>query len=126
MPELPKDWGLTTKTGERGNCEVWGKDDAGKDYRVRACDTSGITEKDLKDLKAADREIYTSREQGIRQFVKGLTGEKRETDQIEKIRSFEDSDWIESAMPVVRAGMGNTSISFSHISKEKWDNIWRN
>lgn len=131
MPELPKSWGLKTKKNARGKCEVWGKDDSGNDYKVRECDTASVTEKDVTELKAADRESYSNRESGAREFVKNLVGpqpDKNPEAQLTAQLEFDESDWIEAALPVVHAGFGRKgcAIGFSHIPQEKWDALWRN
>ncbi|SRR5579871_695848 len=108
--KLPKSWGLKSKRRADGKLDIIGKDDAGQDYRVRTTDTPEITETDLKELHAADREAYPNREAGVRTFMRNLTGEpERHMTEMEKVHAalnFDESDWIAAAEPVVHAGLG--------------------
>jgi hypothetical protein len=124
MPELPKSWGLKTRKNARGTLDIIGKDDAGNDYKVRTTDAAHITERDITELHAADREAYSNPESGAREFVRNLVGEKLDTS-LDAQLAFDESDWIAAAEPVVRAGFGGCTISFSDIPQERWDNIWR-
>lgn len=77
MPSLPESWGLTTKPNERGTLDVLGKDDLGNEYKVRTTDTPGITDTDITELRAADRESYSNRTEGARNFVSSLVDSGR-------------------------------------------------
>ena len=103
MPELPESWGLATKKRADGKLDIIGKADNGAPYKVRTTDTGAITETDIQELKAADRESYANRETGVRQFVSGLTewGQGREAAREAKLYD----ELTEAAGPVVYAGL---------------------
>ena len=69
MPNLPKSWGLKTKKRTDGKLDIVGKDDAGKEYRVRTTDGPGVTDHDIKELHDADRESYKDRRLAAKQYV---------------------------------------------------------
>jgi hypothetical protein len=117
MAELPASWDLTVKQNALGKAEVWGKADDGSDYRVRSCDTAGITDKDVFELRAADRESYSNRESGVRQFVSSLAGESK----VETAENFDDSEWIGAAEPVVDAGFGRVRFGYSRGYARNFD-----
>ena len=98
MPELPKSWGLRKVKRGDGKLDIVGKDDAGKEYRVRTTDGPSITEKDVQELHAADREAYVSREEGIRSFVGGIVADNARREQERQDRFGEDM--AEAAGPV--------------------------
>ena len=128
MPELPKSWGLKTRKNARGTLDIIGKDDAGNDYKVRTTDTEHITERDITELHAADREAYSNPESGAREFVRNLVGPQEDKSPeavLDRQLHFDDSEWVAAAEPIVRAGFGGCTISFSDIPQERWDNIWR-
>jgi len=130
MPELPKSWGLKAKKNARGTLDIIGKDDAGNDYKVRTTDTADVTDTDIAELKAADRESYSNRESGAKEFVKNLLGEQQDKSPealLDAQLSFDDSDWIAAAEPIVHAGFERKgcTVGFSDIPQEKWDAIWR-
>jgi hypothetical protein len=116
MAKLPKSWGLKTKRRNDGKIDIIGKDDAGRDYRVRTTDHSEITDKDLRELKNADRESYSNRTAGVREAVKNLVGEPERKltllEQTEAALHFDESDWIAAAEPVVRAGFGRPVLGY--------------
>jgi hypothetical protein len=122
--ELPKSWGLETKKRDDGKLDVIGKDDNGYEYRVRTTDQSHITQKDLDELKAADRESYPNRDAGCRAFINNLTGGKKDNvPLIEQAMNFDDGEWIEAAEPVIAAGFGNKSYGSTRAYRkgvERW------
>ena len=100
MAELPSSWGLRSKKRKDGKLDIIGKDDLGNDYRVRQTDGPAITERDVREIAAVDRERTTAKE-----FVTDLVRDgqaRRETEE----RVFED-ELMEAAGPVVRAGLGS-------------------
>lgn len=103
MAELPASWNLTTKPNDKGTLDVMGKDDTGADYRVRITDHKELTERDVSEIAAADREKTTAKE-----FCQGLVNHsaqfKRDSE-----REFED-ELFELAKPVVNAGMHRVSV----------------
>jgi hypothetical protein len=107
---LPESWGLETKKRDDGKLDIVGKDDNGYDYRVRTTDQDHITQKDVDELHAADRETYANRDAGCRAFINNLTGGKKEkVPVIEQAMAFDDPEWLEAAKPVIAAGFGHKS-----------------
>lgn len=74
MASLPKSWGLKTKKRSDGKLDIVGKDDAGRDYTVRTTDTGHITDRDISELRDADRENYAgySRKEAARIFTQKI------------------------------------------------------
>ena len=100
MPQLPKSWGLKTKKRADGKLDIIGKDDAGQDYRVRTTDGPGISDKDISELRDADRETYAgySRHEAAKKYVGKIVdyGTRQK-----KAREAEfGADLEEAAMPV--------------------------
>lgn len=126
MAELPKSWGLRTRKNKKGTLDIIGKDDSGKDYKVRTTDTAGITDRDITELKAADRESYSNRESGAREFVKKLVGEEEKLSPIEAISKFDDSDWIAAAEPIVHAGFERKGLTAGYSRKyaDNYDRVF--
>lgn len=62
MAELPSGWGLKKKKRADGKLDIIGKDDSGQEYKVRTTDGPDVTDGDLKELAAVDREQTTARE----------------------------------------------------------------
>lgn len=121
MAELPSSWGLTSQVNEQGKTEITGKTDAGEPYLVRTCDGPGITERDVAELRAADRDAYPNREVACNEFIKGLVGEEKKVSPLEGALTFDDSDWIEAAMPAVEAGFGRKSFGYSRAFARNFD-----
>lgn len=119
--ELPSSWGLKTKKRDDGKLDIVGKDDLGGEYRVRTTDTAEITERDVQELKDADRESYSDRSKGARELVSKIAahGKKR---QDESEASFTD-ELMEAAGPVVLAGLERegSSVNFQRIPQWRWD-----
>src|SRR3974390_959213 len=97
MAELPKSWNLTTRLNGTGKMEVFGKDDLGGEYKVRTCDSDGITDADVGEIAAVDRERTTATE-----FVNGVIEHGRRATR-DREANFLD-DLTDAAGPVVRAG----------------------
>lgn len=98
MPELPSSWNLTTRPRGDGKLDIMGKDDAGREYRVRTTDAPGVTEHDIAEISAVDRERTNARE-----FVRGLMDNQSRINAAREAR-FQDS-LEDAAGPVVRAGL---------------------
>jgi hypothetical protein len=98
MAELPASFGLTVKKNDKGKAEVWGKDDLGGDYRVRQCDAAEITDTDVAEIAAVDRERTTAKE-----FVGNLCEDGA------RLRGARESafydDLVEGALPIAYAGL---------------------
>jgi hypothetical protein len=131
MAELPKSWGLQAEKNAKGTLDIIGKDDAGNPYKVRTTDTDHVTEKDITELRAADRENYSNRDSGAREFIRNLIGSQEDKSpeaQLEAQLSFDDSEWIAAAEPIVHAGFERKgcTVGFPNISQERWERMWRN
>lgn len=124
MPKLPKSWGLKTKRRADGKLDVLGKTDMGEPYRVRTTDGPEISDHDLKELHAADREAYRDRKTGASAFVGDLVaGAKRREDQREQ--QFAE-DMIEAAGPVSfalldRKGHSAPFTGSTHAYRQGWE-----
>jgi hypothetical protein len=96
--KLPSNWGLKTKKRADGKLDILGKTDAGDEYRVRTTDGPDVTDTDLAELKAADRESYPDRKTAARSFVGNLMAGS-EARQRSRESAFED-EMVEAAGPV--------------------------
>jgi hypothetical protein len=120
MSELPKSWGLETRKNSRGTLDVIGKDDTGHEYKVRTTDAPAITETDVAEIAAVDRERTTAKE-----FVDGVVKwgrqrrESRETDFYE--------DLCEAAGPVVHAGLERegATVGYSRKYAQNWEKVFK-
>ena len=122
--DLPENWGLTTVKRDDGKLDVLGKADNGESYRVRTTDHAEITETDIQELKAADRESYSNRESGVRQFCRRLAGDgesKREREE-----SLFLDDLTEAAGPVLRAGFEQerATVGSSRRYRQNYDSVF--
>jgi len=122
--DLPENWGLSTVKRDDGKLDILGKADNGEPYRVRTTDHAEITETDIQELKAADRESYSNRESGVRQFCRSLAGDgesKREREE-----SLFLDDMTEAAGPVVRAGFGQerATVGSSRRYRQNYDSVF--
>ena len=124
MAELPKSWGLRTVARPDKKLDIIGKDDAGEDYRVRTTDEDHITQRDIDELHAADRETYANRESGAREFCNQLCPkEDKSVPVLDRAMQFDDPEWIEAAMPIAKAGLGTISFGSTHNYRngvERW------
>lgn len=122
--ELPENWGLSTVKRDDGKLDIIGKADNGDGYRVRTTDHAEITETDIQELKAADRESYSNRESGIRQFCKNLTSHG------ESKRAREENilldDLTEAAGPVIRAGFEQerSTVGSNRRYRKNYDSVF--
>ena len=89
MAKLPESWGLKTKRRNDGRVDIVGKDDAGRDYVARTTNGSTVTDRDVSELAAADREQYPNREAGAKKIVSGLM-ERQEARKAAREQAFED------------------------------------
>lgn len=119
MAELPSSWGLKTKRRGDGKLDIVGKDDTGHDYRVRTTDTAEVTEKDVRELKAADRESYANPETRTYDYIKHLTANPKKAEQ--EARDLDD--WTEAAGPVVHAGLERkgSTLGSTAAYRRGWD-----
>jgi hypothetical protein len=102
MPELPSSWGLRKKKRPDGKLDILGKTDSGEDYKVRTTSGPEVTDSDIKEIAAVDREQTTARE-----FVKSVIDNQQ---QIDKQREAEmDSEWTALAEDIVGECTTNTS-----------------
>jgi hypothetical protein len=115
---------LTTKKREDGKLDILGKDDAGAEYRVRTTDTAAVTEKDVQELKDADRESYSDRSKGAREFVNKIAAYGQQREQ-ERESAFEN-ELMEAAGPVVHAGLERKGATvgggYSRRGQENYEN----
>lgn len=121
MPELPQSWGLTTTKRKDGKLDIIGKTDAGADYRVRTTDGPEVTDKDVQELHDADRETYANRETGVKQFMEKLIGPPEHKPSLQELAhsaaTFDDSDWIAAAEPIVHAGFERQRLTTGSTQK---------
>jgi len=120
MASLPDGWRLKTRRRQKdGRCEVVGKDDTGKEYVARTCETEHVTDRDLQILAVGNRETSTARE-----VVKFYENER---DSFRKNwETSMDDEYMAGAEKVVHAGLhlSESRVSFSHIPQSKWDAMW--
>lgn len=123
MAELPSSWGLKTKRRTDGKLDIVGKTDAGQDYRVRTTDTAEVTEKDVSELKAADRESYSNPETRVYDYIKHLTSNPAK----EEREARDLDDWTEAAGPVIHAGFerGGSTVGSTAAYRRGWDRIFK-
>lgn len=96
MAEIPSSWGLKKRKRSDGKLDILGKTDAGEEYRVRTTSGPDITEGDIRELAAVDREQTTARE-----FVqRTIAHQKQINDQRD---SQMESDFAAAAEEIVRA-----------------------
>jgi hypothetical protein len=125
--KLPSSWGLKTKKRSDGKLDIIQREDCGRESVVRTTDTSEITDRDLADLKAADRESYPNRDAGVRAQVKRLMGPEASKpnadDYVHQALAFDDSEWIAAAEPVVQAGLGRCGLTVgsTHAYRRGWE-----
>lgn len=123
MAELPSSWGLRTEKKD-GKCVVIGKDDSGNDYRVRTCDSGGLTDRDVAEIAAVDRERYSSTEAAAKHFISGLVADGQAR-QDARERAFQD-DLEEAAGPVVHAGLERAGgrVGYSRRYAQNFDSVF--
>lgn len=92
MPDLPQSWGLRTEKRTDGKLDIIGKTDAGEEYKVRTTDGSAVTDRDISELRDADRENYTglSRREAAKRYVDKIVAHGG------KIRSDRETEFGES------------------------------
>lgn len=124
MSRLPKSWGLKTKKRVDGKLDILGKTDAGETYRVRTTDGPEVTDKDVTELRAADREAYPSTREGAAKFIEGLTAESQARERGRE-EAFGD-EMTEAAGPVSfalldRKGHSSPFTGSTHAFREGWE-----
>src|SRR4029077_15407252 len=82
---LPSSWGLKTKKRPDGKLDIVGKDDLGKEYKVRTTNGPEVTTEDVKEIAAVDREQTTARE-----FVSGVIASQKQKEQVDEARVHDD------------------------------------
>jgi hypothetical protein len=124
MPKLPPSWKLKTKRRLDGKLDILGKDDLGSEYRVRTTDGPEVTDKDITELRAADREAYPDRTTGARAFVDGLVADGKRKEQAREDAFAEDM--TEAAGPVSfalldRKGHSSPFTGSTRAFREGWE-----
>lgn len=76
MAEIPSSWGLKKKKRSDGKLDIIGKTDAGEEYKVRTTSGPEVTDADVKEIAAVDREQTTARE-----FVQSTMAEQKKLQQ---------------------------------------------
>jgi hypothetical protein len=127
MARLPKSWGLKEVKRPDGKLDIVGKDDAGKSYRVRTTDGPTVTDTDLKELHAADREAYSSRTEGAKTFCAGLIADGKQREQARE-NAFGD-EMVEASGPVAyalldRKGRSSPFSGYSRAYAENYERIF--
>jgi hypothetical protein len=125
--KLPKSWNLKTKKRADGKLDILGKTDAGETYRVRTTDGPEVTDKDVTELRAADRESYSSIKEGSQKFMDGLISESQARE-----RGREDAfaeDMVEAAGPVSfalldRKGHSSPFTGSTHAYRRGWESAF--
>lgn len=120
MAELPSSWGLTTRKNKQGKVEVFGKDDAGRGYKVRTCDSGELSDRDVSEIAAVDRERTTSKE-----FVGNLLDGGRRDREHREGQFYEDL--VDAAGPVVHAGLERKGLTtgYSRAYARNFDRAFR-
>jgi hypothetical protein len=122
--KLPQSWGLKTKKRPDGKLDILGKTDAGEEYRVRTTDGPDVTNHDLAELHAADRETYSDRKTGAREFVSNLLSGAK---QLETQREAEfGEEMVEASGPVSfalldRKGHSSPFTGSTHAYRRGWE-----
>lgn len=122
--KLPKSWGLKTKKRPDGKLDILGKTDAGEEYRVRTTDGPEVTNLDVQELHAADREAYTDRRTGARTFVNNLLSDSRHLEASREAQFGEEM--VEAAGPVSfalldRKGHSSPFTGSTHAFRRGWE-----
>lgn len=94
-----------------------GKDDTGADYRVRITDNKELTERDIAEIAAADREKTTAREFCQNLVAHSMKYKKAQED------AFED-ELTDLAGPIVDAGMHRVHFGSTARYREGYD-AWK-
>lgn len=99
MAKLPEGFGLKEKRRNDGRIDIVGADDTGREYVARTTNGSAVTDRDVAELAAADRERYPNRNAGAKEIVNGMMArqEKRNAD---RERAFEE-DCYEGAQELL-------------------------
>lgn len=99
MAKLPENWGLKTSRRNDGRLDIKGRDDSGSEYVARTTSGSEVTERDVAELAAADRERYPNRDAGAKEIVNGMMA-RQESRNADRERAFEE-DCYEGAQELL-------------------------
>jgi hypothetical protein len=126
MAKLPKSWGLKERKRSDGKLDIIGKDDAGHDYRVRTTDGPEVSDRDVAELHAADREAYSSRDAGARAFVGSLVNDASARERSREERFGEEM--VEASGPVAfalldRRGNSSPFSGSTQAFRRGWDRM---
>lgn len=124
MAELPSSWGLKTQKRDDGKLDILGKDDTGHEYRVRTTDSPEVSERDVQELKAADRESYGNPETRTYDFVKKLTEPGNRKKAEDEARYMDDLTY--AAEPVCHAGFerGSLTVGSTAAYRKNYDKVF--
>jgi hypothetical protein len=131
MSKLPKSFGLKEKKRADGRLDLIGKDDAGKEYKAATLDGPEVTPADVERLRIVDREAYSNPQTRAREAVRKLIGEPEkhlsQQEYIHKALTFDESDWIEAAQPIVHAGFERrgSTVGSTWSYRNGWDRIFK-
>ena len=120
MAELPSSWGLSTKKRGDGKLDIIGRDDLGSEYRVRTTDQLGVTDKDVAEIAAVDRERATARG-----FVADVIEDSRRRN-ASRESAFED-ELVEAAGPIAHAGFDRrgSTVGYSRRYAMSYDRAFK-
>jgi hypothetical protein len=130
MSKLPKSFGLKEKKRSDGHTDLIGKDDSGKEYKA-ATVGSEVTDADVERLRACDREAYDNPDTRAREAVKRIVGEPEkkysEMELMHQAMTFDESDWIAAAEPIVHAGFEKhgSTVGSTWAYRKGWDRIFK-
>ena len=124
--DLPASWKLKTKKRADGKLDVIGRDDAGRDYKVRTCDSGAVTEADVRAIQECDREQYRSRDDGARAYVKSIVETGRAAREAQD-NAFQH-ELEDLAGPVVHAGFerGGATVGSTRSYRKNYDRVFGN
>lgn len=124
MAELPSSFNLRTEKTDKGTVNVVGKDDAGRDYTVRRCDNAYLTDTDVSEIAAADRELYRDTKHAATTTCNSLIASADAKKRAEETQ-FEN-ELVEAAGPVVHAGLEKAGLTvglnFKGRAAQNFDN----
>jgi hypothetical protein len=131
MSKLPKSFGLKEKKRADGRLDLVGKDDSGQEYKAATLAGPEVTDADVTRLRLADRESYPVTERRARDAVRAIIGEPEhkptQAEMITQALTFDESDWIAAAEPVVHAGFQKhgATVGSTWAYRKGWDRIFK-
>jgi hypothetical protein len=130
MSKLPKSFGLKEKKRADGCLDLVGKDDSGQEYKAATLEGPEVTDADVEHLRVMDRETYANPATRAREAVRKVIGEpedKSALTEVEKALTFDESDWIAAAEPVVHAGFQRrgSTVGSTWAYRNGWDRIFK-